>query len=191
MQPKQLIKTTAVACLLYFICVVLAVAIDLIVFKVSNMAHTPALSALIGGGVYLGLVRKTKTFGPITALGLMMSLFFFLSGHFVWAFLPNLLCGLAADGIATWKNYQGKANLALSYAIFSLGNLAPIVTMWIAPEAYAAQLLAEGKHQVYVDKVMIPAEPAVIMGHIVGVVVAAVLSIFLFDHLSKRSKKAG
>lgn len=191
MQPKQLIKTTAVACLLYFICVVLAVAIDLIVFKVSNMAHTPALSALICGCVYLGLVKKTKTFGPITALGLMMSLFFFLSGHFVWAFLPNLLCGLAADGIARWKNYQGKANLALSYAIFSLGNLAPIVTMWIAPEAYAAQLLAEGKHQVYVDKVMIPAEPAVIMGHIVGVVVAAVLSIFLFDHLSKRSKKAG
>lgn len=191
MQPKQLIKTTAVACLLYFICVVLAVAIDLIVFKVSNMAHTPALSALIGGCVYLGLVKKTKTFGPITALGLMMSLFFFLSGHFVWAFLPNLLCGLAADGIARWKNYQGKVNLALSYAIFSLGNLAPIVTMWIAPEAYAAQLLAEGKHQVYVDKVMIPAESAVIMGHIVGVVVAAVLSIFLFDHLSKRSKKAG
>ena len=42
---------------------------------------------------------------------------------------------------------MNKFNL-LSYMIFSLGNLAPIVTMWIAPKAYIAQLLAKGKHRI-------------------------------------------
>lgn len=40
--------------------------------------------------------------------------------------------------------------------IFSLGNLAPIITMWLAPKAYIAQLLAKGKTQDYVNQVMVP-----------------------------------
>ena len=58
----------------------LAVAIDLIFFKVKNMYHTPALAAIFAGWVYLGLIRKTKQFGAITCLGIFISLFFFASG---------------------------------------------------------------------------------------------------------------
>ena len=85
-----------------------------------------------------------------------MSVFFFASGHFVLTFLPNLLAGLIADFIAKQGNYENDKFNLLSYMIFSLGNLAPIVTMWIAPKAYIAQLLAKGKTQDYVDQVMVP-----------------------------------
>ena len=88
MRQKTFIKQTSLAILLYFICLALAVAIDLIFFKVKNMYHTPALAAIFAGWVYLGLIRKTKQFGAITCLGIFMSLFFFASGHFVLAFLP-------------------------------------------------------------------------------------------------------
>ena len=123
MRQKIFIKQTCRALLLYFICLTIAVAIDLIFFKVKNMYHTPALVAIFSGWVYLGLIQT---------------------------FLPSLLAGLGADLLAKKGNYENyendKVNL-LSYMVFSLGNLAPIVTMWLAPKAYSAQLLAKGKTQ--------------------------------------------
>lgn len=114
------------------------------------MYHTPALVAIFSGWVYLGLIQKTKQFGAVTCLGLFMSIFFFTSGHFVLTFLPSLLAGLGADLLAKKGNYENyendKVNL-LSHMVFSLGNLAPIVTMWLAPKAYSEQLLAKGKTQ--------------------------------------------
>lgn len=149
MRQKIFIKQTCRALLLYFICLTIAVAIDLIFFKVKNMYHTPALVAIFSGWVYLGLIQKTKQFGAVTCLGLFMSIFF-ISGHFVLTFLPSLLAGLGADLLAKKGNYENyendKVNL-LSYMVFSLGNLAPIVTMWLAPKAYSEQLLAKGKTQ--------------------------------------------
>ena len=106
MRQKTFIKQTSLAILLYFICLALAVTIDLIFFKVKNMYHTPALAAIFAGWVYLGLIRKTKQFGAITSLGIFMSLFFFASGHFVLAFLPSLLAGLVADLLAKKENYE-------------------------------------------------------------------------------------
>ena len=127
MRQKTFIKQTSLAILLYFICLALAVAIDLIFFKVKNMYHTPALAAIFAGWVYLGLIRKTKQFGAITCLGIFMSLFFFASGHFVLAFLPSFLAGLVADFLAKKGNYENSKLNLLSYMIFSLGNLAPII----------------------------------------------------------------
>ena len=63
MRQKIFIKQTCRALLLYFICLTIAVAIDLIFFKVKNMYHTPALVAIFSGWVYLGLIQKTKQFG--------------------------------------------------------------------------------------------------------------------------------
>mgnify|MGYP000240670570 CR=1 FL=1 len=58
MRQKTFIKQTSLAILLYFICLALAVAIDLIFFKVKNMYHTPALAAIFAGWVYLGLSER-------------------------------------------------------------------------------------------------------------------------------------
>ncbi|MGT2753846.1 MptD family putative ECF transporter S component [Streptococcus ovis] len=186
MFQKQLLKTTALSALFYFLCVCFAVVIDLGIFRVTNMAHTPSLSALFAGGMYLRMVKKTKIFGPITALGFMMSSFFFLSGHFVWAFLPNIICAVIAEFVARSKQYENNQVNVLSYVIFSLGNLAPIATMWIAPKAYAAQLLAEGKTQAYVDSVMIPATVAEVGSHMLGIVVCAVVSGMVYLFIQKR-----
>ena len=106
MRQKIFIKQTCRAFLLYFICLTIAVAIDLIFFKVKNMYHTPALVAIFSGWVYLGLIQKTKQFGAVTCLGLFMSIFFFTSGHFVLTFLPSLLAGLVADLLAKKGNYE-------------------------------------------------------------------------------------
>ncbi|MFR7931471.1 MAG: MptD family putative ECF transporter S component [Streptococcus thermophilus] len=153
MRQKIFIKQTCRALLLYFICLTIAVAIDLIFFKVKNMYTALGGYLFRAQGVCLGLKSKDQTIWSCSTtasnLGLFMSIFF-TSGHFVLTFLPSLLAGLGADLLAKKGNYENyendKVNL-LSYMVFSLGNLAPIVTMWLAPKAYSAQLLAKGKTQ--------------------------------------------
>ena len=186
MRQKRLIKETILAMLLYFIRLAIAVAIDLIFFKVKNMYHTPAMVAIFAGWVYLGLIRKTKQFGAITCLGIFMSVFFFASGHFVLTFLPNLLAGLIADFIAKQGNYENDKFNLLSYMIFSLGNLAPIVTMWLAPKAYIAQLLAKGKTQDYVDQVMVPFTTSHVLILIDGTLMAALIGGYIAKNWLKK-----
>lgn len=94
MRQKIFIKQTCRALLLYFICLTIAVAIDLIFFKVKNMYHTPALVAIFSGWVYLGLIQKTKQFGAVTALVSLHSSSLPLVTLFL-TFLPSLLVALA------------------------------------------------------------------------------------------------
>ena len=114
---------------------------------------------------------------------------FFTSGHFVLTFLPSLLAGLGADLLAKKGNYENyendKFNL-LSYMIFSLGNLAPIVTMWIAPKAYIAQLLAKGKTQDYVDQVMVPFTTSHVLILIGGTLMAALIGGYIAKNWLKK-----
>ena len=186
MRQKTFIKQTSLAILLYFICLAFAVAIDLIFFKVKNMYHTPALAAIFAGWVYWGLIRKTKQFGAITCLGIFMSLFFFASGHFVLAFLPSFLAGLVADFLAKKGNYENNKLNLLSYMIFSLGNLAPIITMWLAPKAYIAQLLAKGKTQDYVNQVMVPFTGSHVLILIGGTLMAALIGGYIAQNWLKK-----
>ena len=171
MRQKTFIKQTSLAILLYFICLALAVAIDLIFYKVKNMYHTPALAAIFAGWVYLGLIRKTKQFGAITCLGI---------------FIPSFLAGLVADFLAKKGNYENSKLNLLSYMIFSLGNLAPIITMWLAPKAYIAQLLAKGKTQDYVNQVMVPFTASHVLILIGGTLMAALIGGYIAQNWLKK-----
>lgn len=172
-------KTALLAAVLYFSCVGLAVAIDLGIFKVTNMYNTPAMTAVFAAYFYMVTLKQAKQFGIVTFIGLVMSFFFLFSGHFVFAALPNLICGLLADFVAKQGNYNNPNLNLVSYAIFSLGNLAPLVTMWMAPKAYTAQLLAEGKNQAYADSVMVPFTSHHFLILFGGVTLAAFISGYL------------
>ena len=70
--------------------------------------------------------------------------------------------------------------------IFSLGNLAPIITMWLAPKAYIAQLLAKGKTQDYVNQVMVPFTGSHILILIGGTLMAALIGGHIAQNWLKR-----
>jgi energy-coupling factor transport system substrate-specific component len=69
----------------------------------------PAVAALISGSVYMLLAAKLQKFGGITIMGLVMGLFFFVSGHFVLSFAANIICGVAADLVAAAGKYAAKS----------------------------------------------------------------------------------
>ena len=78
---------------IYFVLVTIATfASALLLPGVSNI-FLPAIAALISGSVYMLLAAKLQKFGGITIMGLVMGLFFFVSGHFVLSFAANILFG--------------------------------------------------------------------------------------------------
>ena len=177
---------------LYFLFVGLGTYVGVVVLHSGNMMLAPACTALFAGTVYLVLVAKVRKFGAITIVGVMMALFFLLSGHFLWSFIQNLLFGVAADWVAKLGGYRSRVTNLLSYIVFSFGNLGPILLMWVAKEAYIARLLEKGKDWTYINNVMVPFSAEQVFFLIGSVVVCGVIG-GLFGHymVRKHFEKAG
>ena len=74
---------------LYFVLVTVATFACALLPGVGNIL-LPAVAALISGSVYMLPAAKLQKFGGITIMGLVMGLFFFVSGHFVLSFAANI-----------------------------------------------------------------------------------------------------
>ena len=183
---KKNILITFVAALVYFLCIGVGVLLGNLVDHTGNMFYAPAFSALVGGSVYMFLLTKVPRFGAITTIGLVISLFFCASKHGAGAFLPGIICGLAADGIAHLGHYKDKVKNLLSFLVFAFGTTGPILLMWIAPQAYIATLLARGKSQAYIDRIMIAPNLGTILLFVTSVIIGALVGALIGQALSKK-----
>lgn len=137
------------------------------------------------------LLTKVPRFGAITTLGLFMALFFLASKHGAGAFFPGLDCGLAADAIARLGNYRDRIKNTLSFLVFAFSTSGPIFLMWIRPKAYVATLLARGKSQEYIDRIMVAPEldkillfvSSILLGALMGAVIGQFLSQKIADKI--------
>ena len=183
---KKTILTTLLAAVLYFLCVGIGVFLGHLVDQTGNMFYAPAFSALVGGSVYMLLLTKVPRFGAITTLGLFMALFFLASKHGAGAFLPGLACGLAADAIARLGNYKDRIKNTLSFLVFAFSTSGPIFLMWIRPKAYMATLLARGKSQEYIDRIMVAPELDKIFLFVASILLCALIGALLGQAISKK-----
>ena len=183
---KKNILTTLLVAVLYFLCVGIGVFLGHLVDQTGNMFYAPAFSALVGGSVYMLLLTKVPRFGAITTLGLFMALFFLASKHGAGAFLPGLACGLAADAIARLGNYRDRIKNTLSFLVFAFSTSGPIFLMWINPASYEAALLARGKSQEYIDRIMVAPELDKIFLFVASILLCALIGALLGQVISKK-----
>ena len=183
---KKNILTTLLAVVLYFLCLGIGVVLGHLVDSTGNMFYAPAFSALVGGSVYMLLLAKVPRFGAITTLGLFMALFFLASKHGAGAFLPAITCGLAADVTARLGHYQDKIKNLLSFLVFAFSTSGPILLMWISPESYMATLLARGKSQEYIDRIMVAPELDKILLFVASILLGALIGALLGQFLSQK-----
>ena len=152
----------------------------------------PALAALISGSVYMLLAAKLQKFGGITIMGLVMGLFFFVSGHFVLSFAANIVCGLLADLIAARDKFRSKKLLLVSYVVFSYGLTGPILPLWFMKDAYIANLTARGKDAAYINTLFAPINNGSFVAAMAAILVCAVLGgLFGQRMMKKHFEKAG
>ena len=183
---KKNILTTLLAVVLYFLCLGIGVVLGHLVDSTGNMFYAPAFSALVGGSVYMLLLTKVPRFGAITTLGLFMALFFLASKHGAGAFLPGLACGLAADAIARLGNYRDRIKNTLSFLVFAFSTSGPIFLMWINPASYEAALLARGKSQEYIDRIMVAPELDKIFLFVASILLCALIGAVVGQAISKK-----
>ena len=135
---------------LYFVLVTIATFASVAIFPGFNNVVLPAFCALISGCVYTLLVVKLQKFGGISVMGIVMGLFFMISGHFIISFAANIVMGIVADCVAKVGKYKSKKWIILSYVLFSYGLFGPVMPMWFMKDAYVANLVARGKDAVYI-----------------------------------------
>ena len=135
---------------LYFVLVTIATFASVAIFPGFNNVVLPAFCALISGCVYTLLVVKLQRFGGISVMGIVMGLFFMISGHFIISFAANIVMGIVADCVAKVGKYKSKKWIILSYVLFSYGLFGPVIPMWFMKDAYVANLVARGKDAVYI-----------------------------------------
>ena len=158
---------------LYFVLVTVATFACALLPGVGNIL-LPAVAALISGSVYMLLAAKLQKFGGITIMGLVMGLFFFVSGHFVLSFAANIICGVAADLVAAAGKYRSKKLLLASYVVFSYG------------------LTARGKDAAYIDTLFAPINSGSFVVSMLAILICALVGGFFGQKmLKKHFEKAG
>ena len=176
---------------LYFVLVTVATFTCALLPGVGNIV-LPALAALISGSVYMLLAAKLQKFGGITIMGLVMGLFFFVSGHFVLSYAANIVCGLLADLIAARDKFRSKKLLLVSYVVFSYGLTGPILPLWFMKDAYIANLTARGKDAAYINTLFAPINNGSFVAAMAAILVCAVLGgLFGQRMMKKHFEKAG
>ena len=181
---------------LYFVLVTVATFACALLPGVGNIllpeAGYPAVAALISGSVYMLLAAKLQKFGGITIMGLVMGLFFFVSGHFVLSFAANIICGVAADLVAAAGKYRSKKLLLASYVVFSYGLTGPILPLWFMKSAYIANLTARGKDAAYIDTLFAPINSGSFVVSMLAILICALVGGFFGQKmLKKHFEKAG
>ena len=176
---------------IYFVLVAVATFACALLPGVGNIL-LPAVAALICGSVYMLLAAKLQKFGGITIMGLVMGLFFFVSGHFVLSFMANIVCGVLADLVAKMSNYRSKKGLLASYVVFSYGLTGPILPLWFMKDAYIANLTARGKDATYINTLFVPINSGSFVASMIAILVCALLGgIFGQKMMKKHFEKAG
>ena len=153
---------------LYFVLVTVATFACALLSGVGNIL-LPAVAALISGSVYMLLAAKLQKFGGITIMGLVMGLFFFVSGHFVLSFAANIIC-----------------------VVFSYGLTGPILPLWFMKSAYIANQTTRGKDAAYIDTLFAPINSGSFVVSMLAILICALVGGFFGQKmLKKHFEKAG
>ncbi len=176
---------------IYFILVAIATFASALLPGFSNV-FLPALAALISGAVYMLMVSKVQKFGAISIMGIVMGIFFFVSGHFILSFAANIICGILADYVASIGKYKFKKWILISYVIFSYGITGPILPLWFMKDSYVASLEARGKSVEYISKVFNFINTGSFFLCMVSILICALVGgIFGMEMVKKHFVKAG
>lgn len=191
MKTKDII-TTGIYTALYFVFLCLGTLLSVFLAYSANMKYAPAFIALLAGTVYMLLIAKTKKFGCLILMSAVISVFFFMSGHFAFSFLPNLISGILADIIAKFGKYKNKLYNLISYIVFSFGNLGPVIMMWVVRDTYIEHLAAIGKDTSYINEVMVNSDFSNVAWLSLTIIIGGLLGgLFGQYMLKKHFNKAG
>ena len=102
------------------------------------MPMLSVIGPLIGGIPMMLFYTKTKKFGMITIMGIIIGVFFCITGMGIYPVIFGTVLGLLADLIAKSGEYKSFVKTLLSYGLLSITLFGNYMPLFIDREAYFA-----------------------------------------------------
>ena len=101
----------------------------------------PVGSALLAGPVFLLLIAKVPKHGPMTIVGIITGLIFFVTGMHWTMCVAYAVFGVGADLIVGAGKFKNIWLNILAYMLYSLAAIFPYVMFFFSRESYMSYLL--------------------------------------------------
>ena len=131
-QVKDLIRIgifTAIYYVIFFACGMLGYIPILFVLL-------PVFIPFVTGIPFMLFLSKTKKFGMVTIMGILLGLLMFATGHTWVPVLTGTVFGLLGDLIFKAGRYKSLKNTVLGYGVFSIWMVGAMLPMWLMRESY-------------------------------------------------------
>jgi len=149
-KPKDLITVGIFTAIMFVVCMAVAMLGYMPIF----IPLLTVLIPLVGGIPFMLFLTKTKKFGMVTIMSVLIGLIISLMGMGVWVILTAPVCGVLADLIFCSGGYGSVKKSILGYGVFSMwliGNYIPIV---MTRDSYFENLAQGGYGQEYAETLM-------------------------------------
>lgn len=129
------------------------------IMAVAGVASAPApyllfifmsIAAFANGTVYMLYLTKVRRWGMVLMLGILMGLIMIAVGKSWTVLFTVLISGLLAEAILYAGRYTAPWAQVLSYSVFTLWFIGPLLPLLWFPAEYRASV-AEGSGQDYAD----------------------------------------
>ncbi|MCI7670838.1 MULTISPECIES: MptD family putative ECF transporter S component [Schaalia] len=97
----------------------------------------------INGAIVMLFMVKTRSFGSMTLLGLIVGLLMILTGHYWATVIITPALGLAADALARAGQHRNRWMNILGFALFQQWIIAPLMPILFTADSYFANISAQ------------------------------------------------
>lgn len=155
------------------------------------MLLLPALAPFVCGIIFMLFLTRVEKFGMVSIMGIILTLFMFITGH-PWPIIPiGIICTVLADVILRSGNYRQWGKICLGYVVFSEILIGLMIPLFFMKDTYF-QGMRDGYGDTYVDTLIAITPLWVLPIMVVLVAVGALLGAYLGRILLKKHfKRAG
>lgn len=127
--PRDLINI-GIFTSLYFVALLITVILGI----VNPLMLTIAIFASLftGAIVYMVYLRRTKKFGMVSIMALLIGGLMIVASHPFITFVVIVIAGVAGDWVATKSKIPAKWRNVVSYVVFTLWYIGPLIPLLIA-----------------------------------------------------------
>ena len=136
----------------------------------------PLLLGILTGIPFILFVTKTKKFGMVTIMGLLIGILCFMTGHTWISIVSGLICGFLADLIFKSGGYKSWKKTIFGFCVFTEWCIGSMLPMWIMRDAFLEQWKGAASDE-YLNAIMVMTEhwmiPVMVALGIVGALIGA------------------
>lgn len=153
----------------------------------------PGLIAAFSGVPFLMMCSKVQKPGAVLLMGLIVALFYFVTGQFTVLILITFVIGCGLAELARFlTKYSSKKGNMLSFVCFSLGMIGSPLPAWVMRDSFLSQIASQGMPADYVSSLeALTSQPmllVLVLAPVIGGLIGAAVAGALFR---KHFQKAG